>query len=85
MPPPASQAGIEFLRTEVEMAFVFARVARDAQDSEKRFRNVRNARRAYNTLLHFMHRLAVAPDVLGEMYLRISELRRQLTNLGENV
>jgi hypothetical protein len=32
-----------------------------------------------------MHRLAVAPDVLGEMYLRISELRRQLTNLGENV
>ena len=85
MQPVTSQAGIEFLRTEVETAFVFARVASDAQDSEKRLRNVRNARRAYNTLLHFVQRLVLTPGARGEIHLRICELRRQLINLGENV
>jgi len=84
MQPITSQVGIEFLRTEVETAFVFARVASDAQDSEKRLRNVRNARRAYDTLLHFMQRLVLTPDARDEIHLRIWDLRRQLINLGEN-
>ena len=79
------QVGIEFLRTEVEMALVFARIASDAQDPEKRLRNVQNARTGHDALLHFMQILALTADERVEMQMEISELRQQLINLGENL
>jgi len=79
------QVGIEFLRTEVEMALVFSRIASGAQDSEKRLRNVQNARTGYDALLHFMQILTLTADERAEMQLEASELRQQLINLGENL
>jgi len=85
MQPITSQVGVDFLRTEVETAGVFARIASEAQDPEKRARNLRNSRRGYNTLLHFVRTLVLTADEQAEMNLKISHLRRQLMNLGENV
>jgi len=85
MQPSSRDVGIEFLRTEVEATTVFARIASDAQDPEKRQRNVQNARKGFDTLLHFMQTLALGADEQDEMYLKISELRQKLINLGENV
>jgi hypothetical protein len=79
------QVGMEFLRTEVETALLFARIASDAQDPEKRLRSVQNARTGHDALLHFMQILALTADERAEMQLEIGELRQQLINLGENL
>ena len=81
----ANPAGVEFLHIEVETASTFARIASEAQDPEKRLRNVQNAQRGYDTLLHFMQTLTLSNDDRAEMHLKVSQLRVQLLNLGENV
>lgn len=75
--------GIDFLRTESETAFLFARIASDANDEEKKRRNVRNARTAYDTLLHFVNQLALTEDEQDEIRVNLTELHRQLLVLGE--
>ena len=79
MQPSSSQAGIEFLRTEIETTSVFARIAADAEDPEKRLRDLANARKGYDTLLHFMQTLPLSAEQRDEMSLpheQIDKLRK---------
>jgi hypothetical protein len=76
---------IEFLRTEVEATSVFAKIARDTTDREKKLRNVKNARTGYDTLLHFLKQLRLTPNERDEIRNKVSDLRRQLVNLGERL
>ena len=70
--------GIEFLRTEVETASVFAKIASDATDEEKKLRNRHNAIRAYETLVHFVNQFALTIDEEDEIRGKLMELRRKL-------
>ena len=81
----SSQVGMNFLRTEVETALLFASLAFQARDSEKRRRNLQNARKGYDTLRQLVRKLVLTPDERTEMRLKISEVRRQLITLGESV
>jgi hypothetical protein len=74
-----------FLRTEVELASVFADIAAQAEDGEKKLRNAQKARRAYETLVHFTGHLRLTGDERREMQEKISKLRRQLISLGEEL
>ena len=76
---------IEFLRTEVETSFVFARIAADATDEEKKRRNLRNARTGYDTLMHFLSELVLTNDERDEIRMKVLELQRQLVVLGETL
>jgi hypothetical protein len=77
--------GVEFLRTEVKTAFVFAKIAADAKDKEKRRRNVYHARKGYETLLYFCSQLLLSADEQDEMRKNLEELHRQLVVLGESL
>lgn len=74
---------IDFLRTEVQTAHVFASIASRATDAEKKRRNLFNARRGYDTLLYFANQFLLTGDETDEMRTEISDLRRELTKLGE--
>jgi hypothetical protein len=74
---------IDFLRTEVGTAFLFARIASEAKDKEKRLRNVRHARTGYDTLVYFLSQLPLTIGEHEEIRNEVLELRRQLSNLGE--
>lgn len=76
---------IEFLRTEVETAFAFIRIAADAANTEKKSRNAHHARRGYETLVHFTQKLVLTADERAEFQQQISELRQRLVDLGEKV
>lgn len=76
---------IEFLRTEAETAFGFAKIASDTPNQERRRRNVRHARRAYDTLLHFLKDLVLTANERDEMQTKVAELHRQLVALGETL
>src|SRR5262249_14829899 len=54
--------GVNFLRTEVETAFVCARIALQATDAEKKIRNRQHALRGYEALLHFVNRFGLTTD-----------------------
>jgi len=85
MVPTRNAIGIEFLRTEVETALVFARIASNNHNKEKKRRNVRNARRAYQTLLYFLSQFVFTDQQQHAMREKLTELHRQLVVLGESL
>ena len=77
---------IQFVQNELEMGTTFASLALDSQTEEKRQRNRENARKAYDTARHFLENHAAAEAIAQpDLFVRLSELRRLLIQLGEKV
>lgn len=77
------RAGLDFLRAEIGLALVFAKIASDTDNEEKRARNLSNARNGYDTLVYFSKQLALTREEHDEIMGAILELRRVLAGLGE--
>ena len=77
------QVAANFLRSELELGRTFARIALSANDEGKRIRNTSNARAAYNTVLHFMGRVALDGDQARELADSTERLKHELVALDE--
>lgn len=81
-----TQAGFDFLSTDVEAGMLFARIAEAAPtNSEKRRRNQRRARRAFDTVKRFSARWKLTSSERSELNASLKQLRKRLEGLGEIV
>lgn len=81
----ASNAGIQFLRTELIAGLTFSKIALQAKNNAKGERNRMNARKAYDTLLHFIPETSLSVEDAKEINAKMAQLRADLQQLGEDV
>jgi hypothetical protein len=77
-------AGLGFVLIELDLGATFCELAWSTQNEENKKRNTRNARKAYDSALHFLHRLSPESDeraVINEKFSRLNDL---LERLGVN-
>jgi hypothetical protein len=72
-----------FLRTELDLAATFARMAMESTDQQKRSRTARQARLAYDTVLRFLVRVALTDAEQEDMYNRLASVKSNLQILGQ--
>jgi hypothetical protein len=75
---------LEFVKTEIELGFTFATIARDARDPEKFKRNRGNAVRAYDETSRFVRETSLSDGELQQIRFGIAKLRSALALLGEH-
>jgi hypothetical protein len=81
-----NQAGVEFLKTEVQTALTFAAIALEPTSSaEKRRRNLVNARKGYDTAIECFNRVSLSKSEEETISEKLEELRSKLSRLGEAV
>ena len=79
-----NQNGVEFLKTDVDTGLTFASIALDAgNDLAKKERNRANARKAYDTVVAWSRRLALAESDAHQLEDKLAKLKTALCNLGE--
>ena len=81
----ARDAGLIFLRSELQLARTSLAIALHASDSHKRRRNVQNARTAYDALLRFYRKKLVTKQTAREFDNGIAQVRKALQEFGESV
>lgn len=72
------QAGLEFLRTDVDVGMTFARIALRSTDPSKVSRNTLNAWKAFNTVSKFVNRLPFSSPETIEISLKLVKLQKAL-------
>jgi hypothetical protein len=82
---PAYTAGLRFLRTELETAFTFVRLAEQAIDEDQINRNRENAQKACQSVCHFMGRIPIPEDENEELHDKLQELKGRLRTLEDPV
>lgn len=78
-----NEAEVESLRAELDTGLTMAQIALDASHAEKTERNRTNARKAYDSLLHFIPRTQLEPEIADEIDVKLEQLRLKLHELGE--
>jgi hypothetical protein len=88
LPPRAGRAGIDYLKTEIEIGIVFARMALCSEDSKKTDRNRGYALAAYEAVRRFTSSrhviLTIAAADLAVLEAKLTYLRARLRQLEES-
>jgi hypothetical protein len=77
-----NRAGIDFLFTDLEMAFTFLHVAETSTSSQARERNLVKAQEGYRTVLHFLPRVVPSPIQSAELHEMLEKLKHRLEEAG---
>jgi hypothetical protein len=77
-----NRAGVEFLFTDVEMAFTFLRVGETSTSRETRDRNLANALQGYRAVLHFLPRVVLSPVQEIDLQEKLHNLKSRLEQAG---
>lgn len=75
---------IRCLESRLRTAATFAGLALASSDPEGTARNRRHARAAYEKVAHYLPRLTLTPEQLGEIDKNLKRLRSDLERLGES-
>ena len=78
----ASDAGVQLLLTDADIALTFLDAAKISANKEGRSRRIHEARKAYDSILHLMTHLKPDPAQLEVLNKRISKLRQRLIEAG---
>ena len=78
-------SSVEFLFTELDVAFTFLELARTAHGSETARRNNNHARVAYETVIGFIPRLNLTEAELQAIQVKLGMLRQRLCAAGCDV
>lgn len=78
----SNQAGLEFLRTELDLALTFLSVASTTHKPENALRNRENARLAYASILRYQGRLHFQGAEKIAFGLRVAEVKLALVAAG---
>lgn len=80
----STRIGVDFLRTDIETALIFANAALNSSDDpEKRARNQTNARNGYDTVVRLSERLELTDLERKDVDSMLAELKSVLERLGE--
>lgn len=80
----STRIGVDFLRTDIETALIFANAALNSSDDpEKRARNQTNARNGYDTVVRLSERLELTDSERKDVDSMLAELKSVLERLGE--
>lgn len=83
--PDGKVVGLTFLRTELNAALTFSKIALEAKDESKLERNRANARKAYDALLHFAPGTTLSTEEAQKFEEGMAHLKFALQQLGEDV
>jgi hypothetical protein len=78
-----NRASVEFIRTDLETALTFVKIARETLDVSRRKRTCRAARKAYETLAKFVHKVDLSAEYAQQVSLGMKQLKSELESLGE--
>ena len=78
-----NRASVEFLKTDLETALTFVKIARQTRDVSRRKRTCRAARKAYETLAKFIQKVDLSTESARQVGLGIKQLKSELESLGE--
>jgi hypothetical protein len=77
-----NRAGVNFLFTDIEMAFTFMDVGETSSTHESRQRNYGKALEAYRTVLHFSSRVVMLPAEKEDLEQKLHKLKSRLEEAG---
>ncbi|MBS1802236.1 MAG: hypothetical protein JST28_02660 [Acidobacteria bacterium] len=77
-----NKVGLDFLRTDLEAALTFIKVAQTTSSSESRSRNFGKALEVHRTVLHFLPRLFPSPEELKEIDSKLEQIKLKLEQAG---
>ena len=80
-----NRASADFLKTDVEAALTFSKIAGQTEAGVKRQRNVQNARKAYDTIVRMMKRVSLSARDSEILAIKLKQLRLDLVALGESL
>jgi len=78
-----SQRRLDLIRTDLDVARTFIRIARNSTDPETIFRDRRNARRAYDAMVHLLSTADVQSTDRQSLDQDLAALKSALIELGE--
>jgi len=78
-----NRVSVDFLKTDLETALTFVKIARQTRDDLRRKRNCRAARKAYDTVAKFVTKVDLSAESVRMVRLRLAELKKELEALGE--
>lgn len=78
-----TRASVEFLKTDLETALTFVKIARQTRDDVRRKRTCRAARKAYETLTKFVKKVDLSAENGRRISLGLEQLKAELESLGE--
>jgi len=78
-----NRASAEFLKTDLETALTFVKIARQTGDDVRRKRTCRAARKAYETLTKFVNKVELRTEHARQVSLGLQQLKSELEGLGE--
>jgi len=78
-----NRTSVEFLKTDLETALTFAKIARQSRDSIRKNRNSLAARKGYETLLRLVPKVELGDDDGRILADGLNRLRAELEALGE--
>jgi hypothetical protein len=77
-----NRAGVEFLFTDMEMAFTFLQVGETSTSRETRDRNLANALQGYRAVLHFLPRVVMSAVEMVDLQEKLQNLKSRLEQAG---
>ena len=77
-----NRAGVDFLFTDIEMAFTFLHVGETSTSPETRDRNFGKSLQGYRTVLHFLSRVVLSPVQRTDLEEKLRNLKNRLEKAG---
>ena len=78
-----NRVSVDFLKTDLETALTFVKIARQTRDDLRRKRNCRAARKAYDTVAKLVTKVELSAENGRVVRLGLAELKKELEALGE--
>jgi hypothetical protein len=79
------QAGVDLLITDCRMALTLLDMAETTTLPESRSRQIGEAHHAYDTILHFLHRLSPTAEQAQQLNTQLEKLRTRLRAAGVSI
>ena len=80
-----NRVSVEFIKTDLETALIFAKSAAQAQHHLRKRHNISTARRASETGLGFLHKVDLTAEDGWIVKQGLDQLRSELQKLGEAI
>lgn len=80
-----NQLGIDFIKTDLDVAATFVRTARESTNQEKTRRNTLNARKAYDAVSYYLKRITLTQVEQENIKTKLEWIKAALADLGEAV
>jgi hypothetical protein len=84
-PAEMNQLGIDFIKTDLDVAATFVRTARESTNQEKTRRNTLNARKAYDAVSYYLKRITLTQVEQENIKTKLEWIKAALADLGEAV